>query len=168
MSDNQAVGPENYNFVQLNRSYMKQIRELSRKNPAAMQILFYLVEHMSRTTNAVVCSYKTLCEVTMLSRTSVAKAIKVLKEDSWLDAVKIGNATAYCINERAFWQSTRTARKHAIFSATVIASESEQESDYHEKAHTKLMHIPVVSTGERFMTGNEELPPPDQQDLELN
>ncbi|WP_228393893.1 replication/maintenance protein RepL, partial [Pseudomonas helleri] len=91
---------------------MKQMRELARRNPVAMQILFYLVEHMGKSTNAVVCSYKTLSEVTDLSRTSVAKAIKYLKDDNWLDAIKIGNATAYCVNERAFWQSARNARRY--------------------------------------------------------
>ena len=101
-TEKQVSSVENYNFVQLNRSYMKQMRELARRNPVAMQILFYLVEHMGKSTNAVVCSYKTLCEVTDLSRTSVAKAIKHLKDDNWLDAIKIGNATAYCVNERAF------------------------------------------------------------------
>lgn len=157
----------NHNFVQLNRAYLKQVRELARKSPVAMEILFYLIEHMGRTTNAVVCSYKTLCEVTNLSRTSVANAIKILKNDNWVDAVKIGNATAYCINERVFWQATRGQRRYAIFSATIIASESEQESDYHLKAKTKLTYVPVLTTEERGVPGSEDLPPPDQRDLDL-
>jgi len=167
-TEQQGPGAENYNFVQLNRSYMKQMRELARRNPVAMQILFYLVEHMGKSTNAVVCSYKTLSEVTDLSRTSVAKAIKYLKDDNWLDAITIGNATAYCVNERAFWQSARNARRYAIFSATVIASESEQDSDYHEKARTKLTHVPVISSSDRVLVGDDELSPPDQTDLDLD
>ena len=42
-TEKQVSSVENYNFVQLNRSYMKQMRELARRNPVAMQILFYLV-----------------------------------------------------------------------------------------------------------------------------
>jgi len=170
MDDTRNQTPDyvrNNNFVQLNRAYMKQVRELARKSPVAMEILFYLIEHMGRTTNAVVCSYKTLCEVTNLSRTSVANAIKHLKNDNWIDAVKIGNATAYCINERVFWQATRGQRRYAIFSATIIASESEQESDYHLKAKTKLTHVPVLTTEDRGVPGTEDLAPPDQRDLEL-
>jgi predicted transcriptional regulator len=158
---------DNSNFVQLSRGYMSQMRVLSRKSPVAMQIFLYLVEHMGRTTNAVVCSYRVLSEVTHLSRTSVAKAIKILKEENWIDAVKIGNATAYAINERVVWQAGRNERKYAIFSATIIASESEQDSNYHELAKTKLTHIPVISPGDIATIGSEKLPPPDQQDLDL-
>ena len=49
---------------------------------------------MGRTTNAVVCSYTTLCEVTGVSRPTVGRAIKLLKEDNWIDTVKISNANA--------------------------------------------------------------------------
>jgi predicted transcriptional regulator len=158
---------DNSNFVQLSRGYMSQMRVLSRKSPVAMQIFLYLVEHMGRTTNAVVCSYRVLSEVTNLSRTSVAKAIKILKEENWIDAVKIGNATAYAINERVVWQAGRNERKYAIFSATIIASESEQDSNYHELAKTKLTHIPIIESGDIATIGSEKLPPPDQQDLDI-
>ena len=162
MADN-----DNYNFVQLNKGYMKQMRELARNSPVGMQILLYLTEHMGRTTNAVVCSYKTLQEVTGLSRTSVAKGIRLLKDDNWIDAIKIGNATAYCINERVVWQAGRNERKYAKFSATVIAAASEQDSDYHEKAKQKLTHVPVLESQEIVSVTNEKLPPPDQHEMDL-
>lgn len=169
----QSIKPpesDNANFVQVSRSYLKQIGNLSRKNPAATQILFYLVETMGRTTNAVVCSYKVLQEVTGLGRTSVATAIKVLKNDNWIDAVKIGNATAYAINERVFWQAGKNQRKYAVFSATVVASESEQPSDFQKKANEKLTYIPFVeSPKERILIDhNEPLEPPDQKDFDLD
>ena len=158
---------ENSNFIQLNRSYMREMRGLARRSPVGMQILLYLTENMGIGTNAVICSYKTLQEITILSRTSVAKAIKVLKDDNWIDAIKIGNATAYCVNERAFWQSGKHQRKYAKFSATVIASESEQDSDYHEKAKQKLTYIPIIENSDILTIGSEKLSPPDQGDLDL-
>ena len=39
-----------------------------------MKFLYYLVEHMGRTTNAVVCSYTALCEITGVSRPTVGRA----------------------------------------------------------------------------------------------
>jgi hypothetical protein len=167
MESNKSVGRDNYNFVQINREYLRNMRELTAKSPLAMTILFYLTEHMGRTTNAVVCSYRTLGEVTGLSRTSVAKAIKILKQDNWIDAIKIGNATAYCINERVAWQAGRNERQYAKFSATVIASAEEQEVGFLEKAKHKLTYVPVIEDGDRPIVGNEKLPPPDQQDLDL-
>jgi DNA-binding transcriptional ArsR family regulator len=158
---------DNFNFVQLSRSYLNQMRKLARKSPVAHEILYYLVEHMGRTTNAVVCSYTTLCEITGVSRPTVGRAIKLLKDDNWIDTVKIGNSNAYCVNERVFWQAAKNQRKYAIFSATVIASASEQDSDYAEKAKQKLTYIPIIEPNDIAITGNEELPPPDQQDLPL-
>ncbi|EMN6979959.1 replication/maintenance protein RepL [Escherichia coli] len=158
----------NHNFVQVSRAYLKAWRGLIRKSGLAAEILFYLVERMGKTTNAVVCSYATLTEVTGYSRRSVATAIKILKEDNWIQVVKIGNASAYCVNEKVIWQAGRNQRKYAIFSATVVASESEQESDYHLKAKEKLTYIPFVERTERMVIGGEELPPPDQKDLDLS
>ncbi|MEC5007256.1 plasmid replication initiation protein, partial [Escherichia coli] len=58
---------DNFNFVQLSRSYLKQLRNLARKSPIAHEILYYLVEHMGKTTNAVICSYATLWDITGVS-----------------------------------------------------------------------------------------------------
>ena len=122
---------------------------------------------MGRTTNAVVCSYGTLCEVTGVSRPTVGRAIKLLKDENWIDTVKIGNASAYCVNERVFWQAGRNQRKYAVFSATVIASASEQDSNFKEKAKQKLTYIPIIEDNNIAVTGKDELPPPDQQDLDI-
>ena len=158
---------DNYNFVQISRGYLTQMRKLARASPIAHEILYYLVEHMGRTTNAVVCSYGTLCEVTGVSRPTVGRAIKLLKDENWIDTVKIGNASAYCVNERVFWQAGRNQRKYAVFSATVIASASEQDSNFKEKAKQKLTYIPIIEDNNIAVTGKDELPPPDQQDLDI-
>jgi len=158
---------DNYNFVQVSRSYLREMRGLARKSPVAHEILYYLVEHMGRTTNAVVCSRNVLAEVTGCSIATVGRAIRVLKDDNWIDTVKIGNASAYCVNERAFWQAGRNQRQYAVFSATVIAAASEQDSDFREKAKQRLTYIPVIEDSDIAVAGNDPLPPPDQQDLDI-
>lgn len=158
---------DNYNFVQVSRSYLREMRGLARKSPVAHEILYYFVEHMGRTTNAVVCSRNVLAEVTGCSIATVGRAIRVLKDDNWIDTVKIGNASAYCVNERAFWQAGRNQRQYAVFSATVIAAASEQDSDFREKAKQKLTYIPVIEDSDIAVAGKDQLPPPDQQDLDI-
>ncbi len=159
----------NFNFVQVSRAYLKEWRALTRKSPIASEILMYLVENMGRTTNAVVCSYTTLMEVTAVSRASVARAVKLLKDDRWIEAIKIGNATAYCVNASAFWQAARNQKKYAIFQATVIASSTEQDNDFIEKSKQQLRYIPFVGEkNDRAIVGDDLLPPPDQTDLDLN
>ena len=135
---------DNANFVQFSRGYLVSWRALIRKNPLASEILMFLIEKMGRTTNAVVCSYKTLQELTGYSRTSVANAIKLLKEQNWIDTVKVGNATAYCVNEKVAWQASKTERRYAVFSATVVASSSDQDNDFLKKSEQRLKHIPFV------------------------
>ncbi|MBM4964554.1 plasmid replication initiation protein, partial [Vibrio parahaemolyticus] len=111
-------------------------------------------------------SYKTLQEVTGYSRPSVGRAIKTLKDMNWIDSVKVGSATAYAVNERIVWQSGKNQRRYAMFSATVVASESEQEKGFAENNH-KIKHIPFIERTERVIVSNDELPPPDQQELNL-
>ena len=164
---NTQVGEKNYNFVQISRGYLKNWRALIRKNPLSAEILMFLIEKMGRTTNAVVCSYKTLTELTGYSRTSIANSLKILRDDNWIETIKIGNATAYCVNERIAWQASRNQRNYAIFSATIVASESEQESDFQKKSKEKLTYIPIVEKNEIVLTGNEDLNPPNQLDLNL-
>lgn len=164
---NTQTGEKNYNFVQISRGYLKNWRALIRKNPLSAEILMFLIEKMGRTTNAVVCSYKTLTELTGYSRTSIANSLKILRDDNWIETVKIGNATAYCVNERVAWQASRNQRNYAIFSATIVASESEQENDFQKKSKEKLTYIPIIEKNEIVLTGNEELDPPDQLDLNL-
>ena len=166
--DSDGFENRNFDFVQVSRSYIKEMRMLVRKSPIAHEILYYLVENMGRTTNAVVVSYATLCEITERSRPTVARAIKLLKEDNWIDAVRIGNATAYAINARIFWQAGRNQKKYAIFSATVIASESEQDKGFREKSKEKLTYIPIIEKQSRVLLDSSELPPPDQKDLILD
>lgn len=162
------LNKDNYNFVQVNRAYLREWRILTRKNPLASEILMYLIENMGKTTNAVVCSYMTLTEITGASRSSVARAVKILKDDRWLESIKIGNASAYCINATAFWQAQRHQKKYAIFQATVIASSTEQDSDFREKAKQPLRFIPFVGKHDRMIISDEELPPPDQKDIDLD
>ena len=100
--ENYMKNGNDFNFVQLSKGYLEQMRSLTRKSPLAQEILFYLVEHMGRTTNAVVCSYITLQEATGMGRSSVGKAIKLLKSENWIEAVRIGSTTAYAVNPRVF------------------------------------------------------------------
>ena len=98
--------------------------------------------------NAVVCSYKTFMQITGYSRPTIGRAIKLLKSSSFIDTVKVGSATAYCVNEKVAWQTSGHLRKYALFSATVIASDFEQEDPENLPSfedNLKLLKVPFVS-----------------------
>lgn len=159
---------DNANFVQVSRAHIKALSGLAKKSPLAHQILWTLVENMGRTTNAVVCSYKALEELTGYSRRSIARGVALLKEDCWIDAVKVGNATAYAVNSRIFWQAKRNQKRYALFDAAVIATSSEQEAGFLNKAKEPLQYVPFLKSSERVSLGSDDLPPPDQKDFDLD
>ena len=158
---------ENKNFVQLSRQYLKDWRGLIKKSPLAAEILMFLVEKATSTVNggnAVVCSYQVLQEITGYKRSSVAAAIKTLKLQRWIESIRIGASAAYVLNERVVWRGASNGRQYAVFSATIISSSSEQ-GELTDK--TKLRRVPVLESGEVVTSGDEELPPPDQKDLDI-
>jgi hypothetical protein len=157
---------KNTNFVQFNRGVMAQHRQLVLKNALAASILSFFIEKMGKN-NTIVCSYQVLQEITGYSRPSVARALKVLKEDRWVQAIRIGSAHAYAVNSAAFWSSWGNGKKYSVFHATVIASESEQKEAIATMEKIKLKHMPVLDINEQAVMGAEELPPPDQKDLDV-
>ena len=102
---------------------------------------------MGRTTNAVVCSYTTLCEITGVSRPTVGRAIKLLKDDQWIDTVKIGNANAYCVNERCsgkleeIKENTRSSQQQLSHLPPIRRAIS-------RKAKQKLTYIPIIESSD--------------------
>ena len=157
---------KNMNFVQFNRKAMASHRQLIMKSQLGAAILDFLVERMDRN-NAVVCSYKVLQEITGYSRASIGRAMKVLKEDNWIQTVKIGSATAYLVNSAAFWSTYANGKKYSLFHATVIASAEEQQETEEALEKLELNRVTVLQNNEMAVIGNEELPPPDQKDLDV-
>lgn len=161
---------QNVDFVQLSRKYLRNWRELIKTNALAAELMMFLVEKATtrgNTTNAIVCSYKVLEEISGYSRASVARAIKILKDGNWIQAVKIGNAHAYALNEKVVWREANNKRQYAIFSATVVSAASEQEAGFIDDK-SKLNRVPMLSPGEFISVGDEDLPPPDQKDMDLD
>lgn len=137
---NNLAPRENSNFVQIKNQYLKDIQNLIADSPVSAQILFFFIEKMGRYNNSVVCSYQTLIEITGYSRATIGRAIKYLKQHQWIDTVKVGSATAYCVNAQVAWRAANNERQYAIFSSTVVATSSEQNKDY--LTDKKLKRIP--------------------------
>jgi len=158
---------KNNNFVQFSRYAMKEHRELIMRQPLAAYILGFFTEKMNRS-NSVVCSVKVLEEITGRSRATVSRAIKLLRDEKWIQVVKIGTANAYIVNSAAFWSSSATNKRFSSFHSMVIATQTEQKESLEDMAKVKTRNMPVLSTDERAVVGDDELPPPDQLDIDLN
>lgn len=136
---------KNLNFVQLYKQHLMDLRRLTNKDSNALTILLIMVEKMNKQ-NALVISQKNLEKITGKSRTTVHRAIKVLKEERFIDVIKIGTANAYVVNANVFWQDDHDRKtKFAIFDATVVASIDEQEKGYEENwKGIKLKSVPIL------------------------
>ena len=116
-------------------------------------------ENMQIGTNAITISNKALSKILGISKRTVIRASKFLKDHQYVQVVKIGTTNTYVVNEKIAFAGSAGQRK-AVFSSTIVAHESEQEEGWDEVK--KLKTVPVIYSCERVMMGSEELTPPDQ------
>lgn len=136
---------KNYHFVQWQKRSMSDFRRLMGQNTLAAQLLVLFAEKMDKK-NAIMISNDTIGLIMGVSRASITRAIRVLKNENWIQIVKISSANAYVINHKVFWQTAGNL-KYASFSAQIIASADEQDQkDLADKARLKqlpsMVHMP--------------------------
>lgn len=152
-------------YYMMSRKSEKNLRIIQRENPSAGLVFSVIREHMQIGSNAVTISQAALCQILKLSRSTISRATKYLATNNYVQVIKTGNVSTYVVNERIAFAGTPGQRK-AVFSATVVAHEIEQEEGW-EKVK-KLKAVPVIYENERVYLGSDELPPPDQEDLDLD
>lgn len=152
-------------YYMMSRQAEKNLRAIQRQNPSAALMFSVIREHMQIGSNAVTVSQAALGKILNLSRSTIARASKFLADNQYVQIIKTGNVSTYVVNERIAFAGSAGQRK-AVFSATVIAHECEQDEGWDEV--TKLKAVPVIYEDERVFLGSDELPPPDQTDLDLS
>lgn len=159
--------PKNMDFIQVSRSELRAIADLGAKSSLALNLLMTLAQAMDKR-NAVMMSYGAMEMILGRSKRQLSRAIGLLKEDNWIQVVKVGTANAYVLNSAVFWTDRGDKRHMAYFDARVVTTLAEQEKDLRENPKVKLRRVPNIDhKKERMILGQDELPPPDQQDLEL-
>lgn len=152
-------------YYMMSRAAEKNLRALQKENPTAALVFSVIRENMQMGTNAVTISNPVLAKILGKSARTVARATKHLAEHAYVQIVKVGNTNTYVVNEQVAFAGSKGQRK-AVFSATVIAHECEQDEGWDQVK--KLKAIPIIYDDERPVLGEEVLPPPDQTDLDLN
>lgn len=152
-------------YYMMSRAAEKNLRALQKENPTAALVFSVIRENMQMGTNAVTISNPVLAKILGKSARTVARATKHLAEHAYVQIVKVGNTNTYVVNEQVAFAGSKGQRK-AVFSATVVAHECEQDEGWDQVK--KLKAIPIIYDDERPVLGEEVLPPPDQTDLDLN
>lgn len=151
-------------WVQTERAAHDAWGDLAIRSPRAAALMHKLVANMGRDA-AVVASHATLAEITGYSLSTLKRAIADLQQNNWIEVVQIGGkggACAYIVNDRVAWADARTNLTMSRFSASIIASSSEQTGVKTEP----LRRIPVIMRGERQLPSGAGLAPPSQPALD--
>ena len=106
-------------------------------------------------------SYDAMMKMTGYSKSSITKAIAVLKKGQWIEVIKIGTANAYRINSRAFWQSYGDL-KYTSFRVEIIAFSDEQPKGVVD-CKTKLKTFPVIEVDEEVILVGQDEPPTNEE-----
>lgn len=149
-------------WVQTEREAHEAWAKLIRKSPKAAELM-HLITARIEAHNAVVMSIPTIMKLMETSRPTVIRAIKLLREDRWVETVQIGGsgtANAYVVNDRVAWSGPRDGIRFSLFSAAVIATSEEQPEPDKLNNQAPLRSLPRI--GEKQLPSGSGLPPPSQ------
>ena len=138
------------------------------KNATAIVVLHFLTSRLNRGTNGVVISYEAISQEMGIAKRTAQSAIAALAEANFIQILKSGKSNIYVVNHQVAWQGNRGAR-FAAFGAEILVSENEQSKPVDqliEEAKT-LQPVPIADFNERVYVQNNEIEPPDQQELDL-
>ena len=151
-------------WAQINLEASEDLRGLMRRNRWAAELVLALIERMEPGGGGVVvCSRETMRELLGCSMPTVDRALKTIITEGWAQRIKVGGASALAINSRVAWIGPRGDLAQAVFSATVIASRSEQDAI---ALNPPPATHPVMLIGEEALLQGPGQEPPSQPDLE--
>lgn len=128
---------KNSNFVQLYRNNMKAIRWLSKHNNTALEMFLFILEHMDHT-NALGCSYAVFEDALGKSKPTITRAIKVLKDNGFVDVLKMGTSNVYIINQDIAWSSWDNKKKYCKFNGNMLISHKENKDYAYSQTSQKV------------------------------
>lgn len=115
---------KNKDFIQLYRDHIDDVTKLAREQPKAYDLFMLLCKHMDGS-NALCVSMLALTELTGLSRQTLSKNVKYLKDNGWICVLKSGTSNVYIVNPEVAWTSYGNQKKYCKFQANVLLSSSE-------------------------------------------
>lgn len=114
---------KNHDFVQMYRDNLETLSFLS-TNKSALNLFILLLKHMDGM-NALTVSINALTEIMGVSRATVLRSVKFLKEHGYVAVLKTGNSNVYVVNPDIAWTSYGYQKKYCKFPSNVLLSSSE-------------------------------------------
>lgn len=116
-------------FVQVERSALLPWEQLIATDSTAARMMMIFLHRMNKR-NAIVISQATLSKILGVGVRTVQRSMRTLKENHWVQLVKVGNVSVIVINHAVAWQDSRELKgRFSTFDAVVVADASEQENE---------------------------------------
>lgn len=153
-------------WVQTDKAVHEAWGQLITAKPRAGALLHHITARAG-TNNVLVVSQKSLAKIMGCGLRTVQYAVADLVDGRWLQVVKLngpGTVSAYVLNDRVAWSTSREKLHMSIFSATVIADFEDQEPE--ADGLLPLRQIPTLYPGERQLPTGPGQKPPSQPNLD--
>jgi Fe2+ or Zn2+ uptake regulation protein len=119
---------KNYNFIQLYRDHMPEMRWLMSNHQLASSLLIFIIEHMDNR-NALACSYSVFEDYFNKHKTTIYRNLKILEENGFISILKMGTSNVYLVNEDFAWTDSNEKKKFAKYDGKILVSRKENK-DY--------------------------------------
>ena len=130
------------NWYQFNRDHTKEMIWLATNHPKAQAMLLFLLEQMDNY-NAVMCSYLVFQEALSISKQTITRSIKVLKDNGFLHIMKSGTSNIYVINNDLAWSSWGKNFKYCKFPANIVLSAGENREYFSKIDYTNIKQVEI-------------------------
>lgn len=134
-------------FYQVNKDNSEYLRNCLKENPKALMLLLFIFDHMDKY-NAVICSYQVFHEALGMSKATIQRSVKYLKDNGFVYVYKTGTSNVYVANNNLVWNSWGNNVKYCKFPANIILSSAEQESITEHSAKVFDKRITTVEVKE--------------------
>lgn len=131
---------KNVNFVMMYRDHMPELRWLMKKSGIAASILNFLMEHMDYQ-NALCCSYNVFIDYFDVSKDTIRRAIKLLKDNGFIDVLKSGTSNVYIVNQTVVWTSWDSQKEYCKFKGNILVSRTENKDYFYRSQFDKFKDL---------------------------
>ncbi|NFE13777.1 replication protein [Clostridium botulinum] len=131
---------KNSNFVMIYRDHMPEMRWLMKKSGIASGILNFIIEHMD-SKNALMCSQQVFIDYFEISRPTVARAIKLLYDNGFIDILKSGTSNVYIVNKEVAWTSWNNQKEYCQFNGNILISKAENKDYFYRNQYDRFKEL---------------------------
>lgn len=146
---------KNSDFVMVYRKHIDDLTELARSNGGAYDFLMFLIKNMD-SGNALCVSMQVLTEIMGLSRVSLSKRVKYLKDNGWIEVLKTGTSNVYIVNPEVVWTSYANQKDYCKFKANILLSSSEN-AEYLKNRESSVRYKTINKDFIEHVRANKEL-----------